>query len=73
MSVVTISRGTLSGGQMIAECLSAKLGYRCIGRDVIVEKAALSGISQDLLRDALEKPLAVPEMGIAADGGSKFT
>jgi cytidylate kinase len=56
MSVVTISRGTLSGGLMIAESLSAKLGYRCIGRDVIVEKAALSGISQDLLRDVLDKP-----------------
>jgi hypothetical protein len=32
------------------------LGYRCIDRDVIVERAAASGVSQEDLRDALEKP-----------------
>ena len=56
MSVITISRGTFSGGLMLAECLSARLGYRSIGRDLIVEKAAVSGISQDVLLKALQKP-----------------
>jgi cytidylate kinase len=56
MSVITISRGTYSGGKILAECLAEKLGYRCIDRDVIVEKAAASGVSQDVLRDALVKP-----------------
>jgi cytidylate kinase len=56
MSVITISGGTFSGGLMLAECLSKRLGYRIVGRDVIVQKAALSGISQDILRDALLKP-----------------
>jgi cytidylate kinase len=56
MSVVTVSRGSFSGGKMLAECLAENLGYRCIDRDVIVEKAAASGVSQDELRDALEKP-----------------
>lgn len=56
MSVVTISRGTMSGGKMIAEQLAAELGFRCVDRDVVVEKAAASGISQDELRDALLKP-----------------
>ncbi len=56
MSVITISRGTFSGGKMLAECLAAKLGYRCIDRDVIVERAAASGISQEVLMDALLKP-----------------
>jgi len=56
MSVITISRGTFSGGKTLAECLSAKLGYRCIDRDVIVEKAAAHGVSQEELRDALQKP-----------------
>lgn len=56
MSVITISRGTFSGGKILAECLADKLGYRCIDRDVIVEKAAASGVSQDVLRDALQKP-----------------
>jgi cytidylate kinase len=55
MSVITISRGTFSGGKMLAERLAAKLGYRCIDRDVIVEKAAVPGVGQDVLRDALEK------------------
>ncbi|MBI4876010.1 MAG: cytidylate kinase family protein [Acidobacteria bacterium] len=56
MSVVTISRGSFSGGKLIAECLASDLGFRCIDRDVIVERAAAAGVSQYELRDALEKP-----------------
>jgi cytidylate kinase len=41
---------------LLAECLARRLGYRCIDRDVIVERAAASGVSQEDLRDALEKP-----------------
>ena len=41
---------------MLAECLADRLGYRCVDRDVIVERAAASGISQEDLRDALQKP-----------------
>lgn len=56
MSVITISRGTFSGGKMLAECLARELGYRLIDRDVIVERAAAYGVSQEELREALEKP-----------------
>lgn len=56
MSVITISRGSFSGGKILAECLAKRLGYRCIDRDVIVERAAAQGVSQEELRDALEKP-----------------
>ncbi len=56
MSVITISRGTFSGGKLLAECLARRLGYRCIDRDVIVERAAAHGVSQQELREALEKP-----------------
>lgn len=56
MSVITISRGTFSGGKMLAECLAGELGYRLIDRDVIVERAAAYGVSQHELREALEKP-----------------
>jgi len=56
MSVVTISRGSFSGGKKLAECLAQRLGYRCIDRDVIVEKAAAAGVSQQELHDALQKP-----------------
>ncbi len=56
MSVITISRGSFSGGKTLAECLAKRLGYRCIDRDVIVERAAASGVSQEELLDALLKP-----------------
>jgi cytidylate kinase len=56
MAVITISRGSFSGGRMLAECAAARLGYRCIDRDVIVQKAVAYGVSQDGLRDALERP-----------------
>lgn len=56
MSVITISRGSFSGGKTLAECLAAKLGYRCVDREVIVERAAANGVSQEELLDALEKP-----------------
>ncbi len=56
MPVITISRGSFSGGKTLAECLAQKLGYRLVDRDVIVERAAALGASQDELRDALQKP-----------------
>ncbi|MGB9103745.1 MAG: cytidylate kinase family protein [Terriglobales bacterium] len=56
MSVITISRGSFSGGKMLAECLARRLGYRCIDRDLIIQKAAAWGVSENDLREALEKP-----------------
>ncbi len=56
MSIITISRGAFSGGEYLAECLSHELGFRCVDREVIVERAAAHGVSQDDLRDALQKP-----------------
>jgi len=56
MSVITVSRGSFSGGKMLAECLADKLGYRCLDRDVIVERAAAHGVSQHELLEALLKP-----------------
>jgi cytidylate kinase len=56
MSVITISRGTFTGGKWLAECVAGHLGYRCVDRDVIVERAAAHGISQEELRGALDKP-----------------
>ncbi len=56
MAVVTISRGSFSGGKMLAECLADALGYRCVDRDVIVEKAAAYGVPQEEIQDALTRP-----------------
>jgi cytidylate kinase len=56
MSVITISRGSFSGGKTLAQCLSKSLNYRCVDRDVIVERAAARGVSQEELQDAMQKP-----------------
>lgn len=53
MAVITISRGSFSGGKLLGECLAARLGYRCVDRDAIVERAAASGVSAQELLDAL--------------------
>ncbi|MGD9246625.1 MAG: cytidylate kinase family protein [Desulfobacteraceae bacterium] len=39
MAIVTISRGTFSGGKAVAEGLAAHLGYPCIGREDIIRDA----------------------------------
>jgi cytidylate kinase len=56
--IITISRGSFSGGKMLAEALAKRLGYRSIDRDQIIQKAAAWGVSQDALRTAIEKPPA---------------
>jgi cytidylate kinase len=56
MSVITISRGSFSGGKMLAECLAASLGFRLVDREAIVERAAASGVSQEEVLNALLKP-----------------
>jgi cytidylate kinase len=56
MAVITISRGSFSGGKALAECLARRLGSRCIDRDIITERAAAHSVSPDEIRKALEKP-----------------
>lgn len=56
MAIITISRGSFSGGKMLAECLAAALGYRCVDRDTIVERATAFGVTQEELRNALDRP-----------------
>jgi cytidylate kinase len=58
MSIITISRGTLSGGKMFAESLSAKLGYRCIDRDALIERAVTRRVSPQDLLTAMQAPPA---------------
>lgn len=55
MAIITISRGTFSGGQRLGECIAAKLGYRCISREVLVETAKEFEVSEDKLLEALTK------------------
>lgn len=59
MAIITISRGTFSGGKTLAECLSRRLAYPCIDRDVLAERASTARISQRDIRAALEDPPAI--------------
>lgn len=56
MSVITISQGSFSGGRMLAEAVSRRLGYRCIDRAQVIAKATEWGVSQEELRTTMEKP-----------------
>lgn len=56
MAVITISQGTFSGGRMLAQAVSQRLGYHCLDRNDLVAKATHWGVSQDELRAAIEKP-----------------
>jgi len=53
MAIITISRGTFSGGQSLAECVAEKLGYRCISREVLVEAAKARGVPLEKLSKSL--------------------
>ncbi len=56
VAIITISQGSYSGGRMLAEAVSRRLGYRCVHRDQVIAKAAQWGVSQEDLRTAIEKP-----------------
>lgn len=69
MAIITISRGTFSGGIAVAEELSRKLGYPCISKEIILDAAEEFGIPEDKLAAAMEKPprswLDTPDKKIA--------
>jgi cytidylate kinase len=52
MSIITIQRGTKSGGEELATCLGTKLGYPLLGREVLQDAAAQLGVPA---RDVGEK------------------
>ncbi len=56
VSVITVSRGSFSGGKALAECLAGRLGHRCIDRDTIVKRATTYGVSEEELQGVLERP-----------------
>ncbi len=61
MAIITISRGTFSGGQKLAECLAAKLGYQSLSREILVEAAEKYGISENELAHAMKSKPAIME------------
>lgn len=54
MAIISISRGTFSGGKDLAESVANQLGYPCLGReDVLLEVGEQYGISQKELTQAI--------------------
>lgn len=53
MAIVTISRGTFSGGEELANRLGAALGYRVYSREILADAASRYGVSEESLRKAL--------------------
>jgi cytidylate kinase len=56
MPIITISRGSGSGGQILAEEVAERLGYEIISREEIVHEAARFGAPEDALQKALLRP-----------------
>jgi len=57
MAIITISRGTFSGGKALAERLAERLGYPCLSREQVVGYAAREyGIAKDDLAAAFSEP-----------------
>ena len=54
MAIITISRGTMSGGREVAECLADKLGYPCVARRVLEDAAFKLGLPEDVVREKFE-------------------
>lgn len=55
MPIITVSRGTMSGGREIAECLAKGLGIPCLGREILVDAAAKLGVPEQVLAKKMEK------------------
>jgi cytidylate kinase len=55
MCIITIQRGTKSGGEAMAECLGEKLGYPLLGREVLQEAAAQLGVPEEDVGDRMEE------------------
>jgi cytidylate kinase len=55
MAIITISRGSMSGGTALAECLAARLGYVSLSREVLVHAAENLGVSEEALRSKIHQ------------------
>jgi cytidylate kinase len=64
MAVITISRGSYSKGQEVAEKLAERLGYECISRDVILEASRDFNVPEvKLIRAIHDAPSILDRIG----------
>jgi cytidylate kinase len=55
MPIITIYQGASGEGQELAEAVAQALGYRCVGREVLVEASRHYGIPEAKLNEIVEK------------------
>ena len=55
MPIITIYQGASSGGEELAKSVAQALGYRCVGREVLVEASRRYGVPEAKLNEILEK------------------
>jgi cytidylate kinase len=56
VAIITISRGSASGGVLLAQGLAEKTGYKLVSREDIIQSASKYGVSAETLQEALLKP-----------------
>jgi cytidylate kinase len=56
VAIITISRGTLSGGRATAQCLADALKHPCVGREILQQAAKKLGAHEEDLIGKLEAP-----------------
>lgn len=61
MAIITISRGSYSKGREIAEKTAERLGYGCIGRDVIIDASREFNIPEVKLKRAIHDAPSILE------------
>jgi cytidylate kinase len=55
MQIICISRGTLTGGKVLAERLAQNLGYPCLSREDLIDAAIKEGIHVGKIETAMVK------------------
>jgi cytidylate kinase len=68
MSIITISRGSYSKGKEVAEKVSARLGYECISREVLLEASREFNVPEIMLARAIhDAPSILDRIGFKKD------
>jgi cytidylate kinase len=56
MAIITISRGTYSGGKTVAEQLAHRLGYECLSRELMTKEACIEfDLNENEVLDAMDE------------------
>ena len=62
MAIITISRGTYTGGKKVAESLASKLGYPCLSREEIIREASIDfDIPEEELPNLAKQSMVLPD------------